>query len=61
MIDISVIFLKQGLKAVGILEVSRQYDVRHLGVRLDVIVVVALCDVIRRVWALPSGSHKRKK
>ena len=51
-------FLKQGSKAVGILEVSRRYDVRRLGVRLDVIVVVALCDVIGRGWASPSRSHK---
>ena len=58
MVDIFVIFLKQGLKAVGILEVSRRYDVCRLGVRLDVIVVVALCDVIGRGWASPSGSHK---
>ena len=58
MADISVMFLKQGLKAVGILEVSRRYDVRRLGVRLDVMVVVALCDVIGRGWASPSRSHK---
>ena len=58
MVDISVIFLKQGLKAVGILEVLRRYDVRHLGIRLDVIVVVASCVVIGRGWALPSRSHR---
>ena len=58
MVDISVIFLKQGLKAVGILGVSRRYDVRHLGVRLDVMVVVALYEVIGRGWASPSRSHK---
>jgi hypothetical protein len=58
MVDISVIFLKQGLKAVGILEVSRRYGVRCLGVRLGVMVVVALCDVIGRGWASLCRSHK---
>ena len=53
-----MIFLKQGLKAVGILEVSRRYNVRRLGVRFDVMVVVALCEVIGRGWASPSRSHK---
>ena len=48
MVDISVMFLKQGLKAVGILEVLRRYNVRRLGVRLDIMVVVAVCDVIGR-------------
>ena len=58
MVDISVIFLEQGLKAVGILEVSRRYDVRRLGIRLDVMIVVALCDVIGREWVSPNRSHK---
>ena len=58
MVDISVMFLKQGLRAVGILEVSRRYNVRRLGVRLDVMVVVALYDVIGRGWASPNRSHK---